>query len=203
MPKRTLLLIVVLILVTVGLVWLSVYTVPQPKAPTPTKKPAVVPFAKTTITLSSSPSAVTNELNLYSLDTQISTGDNKITAVQLEISYDPKALTNVDILPGDFLNDPIVLLKNVDEKNGRISYAIAIKMGQAAVSGNGSIAKIEFSPLEGSNLTTTSINFLPKTKVSAEGQSKSVLKSALGTIIDLVKLSPQTISSPSSLNTTE
>src|SRR4030067_2808404 len=135
MPKRTLLLIVVLIIVTVGLVWLSVYTVPQEKAPTVTKKPAVVPFAKTTITLSSSPSAVTNELNLYSLDTQISTGDNKITAVQLEISYDPKALTNVDILPGDFLNDPIVLLKNVDEKNGRISYAIAIKMGQAAVSG--------------------------------------------------------------------
>lgn len=187
MPKRTLLLIVVLILVTVGLVWLSVYTVPQQKPATVTKQPEIVPFAKTTITLSSSPSATTVP-NQYLLDAQIATADNKITAVQLELSYDPKALTKVDILPGDFIENPVVLLKDVDQKNGRISYTLGVKMGQPAVIGTGSIAKIQFSPLAGSNLTTTSINFLPKSKVSAESQSKSVLKSALGTIINLVSL---------------
>lgn len=198
MPKRTLILILVLIIVTIGLVWLSVYTIPSQKPPTVTKQPVVLPFAKTTITLSSSPTATLADPSIYILDTTISTQDNKVTAVQLELSYDPKAITNVDILPGTFLNDPVVLLKNIDEKNGRISYAIAIKMGGEAVSGSGSVAQVQFSPVKGSNLTTTSINFLPKTKVSAEGQTKSVLKSALGTIINLVELSSTDTSSPSS-----
>jgi len=198
MPKRTLALILVLIIVTIGLVWLSVYTIPSQKTPTVIKKPAVLPFAKTTITLSSSPTATLVDSSVYSLDTTISTEDNKVTAVQLELSYDPKAITNVDILPGTFLNDPVVLLKNIDEKNGRISYAIAIKMGGQAVSGSGNIAQVQFSPIKGSDLTTTAINFLPKTKVSAQGEAKSVLKSALGTIINLVELSSTDTSSPSS-----
>jgi len=200
MPKRTLILILVLILVTVGLVWLSVYTVPVQKPATITKTPTVLPFAKTTITLSSTPTTVSATPNLYSLDTQISTADNKVTAVQLELSYDPKAITNVDILPGTFIKDPVILLKNIDTKNGRISYAIAIKLGAQAVNGSGSIATIQFSPLPGSKLSSTAINFLPKSKVTALGQDKSVLKSALGTVINLVKLSPSTTSTPSSAN---
>jgi hypothetical protein len=200
MPKRTLILIIVLIVITVGLVWLSVYTVPGQKPSTVVKQPtAVLPFAKTTITLSSSPTATLTDPSIYSLDTKISTGDNKVTGVQLELSYDPKALTNVDVLPGTFFKDPVVLLKNIDDKNGRISYAIAIKMGQQSVSGSGTIAQIQFSPLPGSNLTTTSINFLPKSMVSAEGETKTVLKSALGTIVNLLKLNTTTNSSPSSI----
>jgi hypothetical protein len=197
MPKRTLILILVLIIVTVGLVWLSVYTVPGQKTTPIAKTPTVLPFAKTTITLSSSPTATFTNPDVYVLDSMISTEDNKITAVQLELSYDPKALTKVDILPGTFFKDPVVLLKNIDEKNGRISYAIAIKMGQQAVGGTGTIAQIQFSPLPGSNLTTTSISFLPKTKVSAQGEAKTVLKSALGTTIDLLKLTPTTTSTSS------
>jgi len=189
MPKRTLILILVLIIVTVGLVWLSVYTIPQEKVTAP-KPVAVAPtYAKTTLTLSSSPSAVP-ETSMYALNADVSTNGNKLTAIQMELSYDPKAITNVDVLPGTFFSDPVVLLKKVDQATGRISYAIAIKANQDAVNGKGTVAIIQFEPVKGSTLTTTSISFLPKSMVADEGQKSSVLKSALGTIINLSLLSP-------------
>jgi hypothetical protein len=188
MPKRTIILILVLILVTAGLVWLSVYTVPQEKTPI-VEKETTMDYAKTTITLSSTPSAISQIPLVYSLDTQISTEDNKITGAQLEISYDPKAITNVDILPGSFFTDPVILLKNIDEKNGRISFAIGTKMGQKPVSGKGVLAKLQFTSTPQSSITATTIDFLPKTMV-AGGEKKSVLKSALGTIVKLEESTP-------------
>jgi len=136
MPKRTLALIVVLILITVGLVWLSVYTQPQPKTQVVQKQTLKLPPAVTTIALSSTPDFAATSSS-YSLDVKISSGENKVTAVQLEMSYDPKAINVTDILPGTFLNNPIVLLKKIDEQNGRVSYAVAIKPGDETISGNG------------------------------------------------------------------
>ena len=190
MPKRTLALIVVLILITVGLVWLSVYTQPQPKTQVVQKQTLKLPPAVTTIALSSTPDFAATSSS-YSLDVKISSGENKVTAVQLEMSYDPKAINVTDILPGTFLNNPIVLLKKIDEQNGRVSYAVAIKPGDEIISGNGTIAKLVFKPVLGSKLATTEINFLPTTEVAAAGNAKSSLKSALGTTINLSTLGQQ------------
>jgi hypothetical protein len=195
MPKRTIILILVLVIVTAGLVWLSVYSAPQKQQPSEKQKPAEIAYAKTTITLSSTPTAT--EEGTYVLDAAIASNENKITGVQLEISYDPKVVSAVDVLPGNYIKEPVELLKNIDEKNGRISYAIAIKMGQKAVAGSGVIARLEFKPVEGTTVTSTSINFLPKSKVSGEGEAKSVLKSAIGSIIDLTKLTTIEETSPS------
>jgi len=96
---------------------------------------------------------------MYALNADVSTNGNKLTAIQMELSYDPKAITNVDVLPGTFFSDPVVLLKKVDQATGRISYAIAIKANQDAVSGKGTVAIIQFEPVKGSTLTTTSISF--------------------------------------------
>jgi hypothetical protein len=196
MPKRTVILILVLVIITAGLVWLSVYTVPTQKPAENKISTQQANFAKTSITLSSSPVLVEN--TTYSLDTKISTSENKIIAAQLEISYDPKAIAVSDIVPGDFIKSPVELLKNIDEKNGRISYALGIKMGEKGVAGTGTIAKIMFVPVSGSTLKTTSIDFLPKSKISAEGTyNKSVLKSTVGAVIDLLKLGTVTTSTPS------
>jgi hypothetical protein len=192
MTKKTLLIILVLVLATIGLVWLSIYTVPLQGPQSLTKQPTIPPFAKTTLSFSSS--TATGISNQYLMYVIVSTSTNKITGVQLELSYDPKALINVDILPGDFISDPVVLFKKIDEKVGRISYTLAIKMGQAAASGSGNIAKIQFSPIAGSKAATTAMRFLPKTKVSAEGELQSVLKSASATVINLQTLSSTTTS---------
>lgn len=190
MPKKTLALITILALVTVGLVGLAVYSnAPQiTKIPNITNPKATNPSLQTTLALSSAVEA--NKENI-----QISTGTNKVTAVQLELSYDPKFLTNVDIAPGSFFNDPAVLLKKIDPETGTISLALGLGMGQKAISGTGTVAVLTFTPVAGQS-GETAVNFLPKTQVTAQGYAQSVLKSITGSTISLTSASA-TLSSPS------
>lgn len=111
----------------------------------------------------------------YSMPVNISTGKNKVTAVQLELQYDPKILTNMAITSGPFFTKSDVLLNKIDTENGRISYAIIIGLTDEGVVGDGVVVNLTFST---SALVPakTKITFLSKTKVTAEGISESVLK---------------------------
>jgi|SRR5665811_128802 len=181
MPKRTLALIIFLVVATIGLVLLSVYNKPSEPGEETVKTPAAPTYAQTTITLSNP--VESSASGMYQTDVNVSTGSNKVTAVQLELSYNPKELLNVEIVPGAFFTDPVILLKKVDEITGRISLAIGIQLGGTAVSGTGTVALISFKPNAG--VTSSSINFINKTKVSAESELKSVLKSTTGTTFNL------------------
>jgi hypothetical protein len=178
MPKRTLALIIFLIAATVGLVTLSVYTKPVEKVTTPITTSTIPLYVQTTITLSDAITSASTFSGQFQTEATISTGTNKVTAVQLELSYDPKALSNVVITPGTFIKNPTVLLKKVDPKLGRISLAMGISLEGSGASGSGQIATITFTPNEG--YKTTEIKFLPTTQVTAEETSKSVLKAATG-----------------------
>lgn len=180
MPKRTLTLIIFLVVATVGLVVLSVYNKPKESGET-VKTPTAPTYAQTTITLSNPVESSTS--GMYETNVEISTGSNKTTAVQLELSYNPKELLNVEITPGEFFTDPVVLLRKVDEVTGRISLAIGIEPVGEAVSGTGIVASISFELNSG--ITSSSINFIDKTQVSAESELKSVLKSATGVTFNL------------------
>ncbi len=136
-------------------------------------------------TLSLLPNPLTISSSSASVDVSIDTKTNKVTAVQLEISYDPKQLTNVNIAApksGGFFDNPIVLLKKIDEKKGLISFALAISPSQAAKQGTGNVATITFTSLI-TPVGQTEIKVLPETLVTAEGVSSSVLKSSTGTTI--------------------
>lgn len=143
----------------------------------PTKAPNVA-FT----TLSIIPNPLTISTPSASVDVSIDTKTNKVTAVQLEISYDPKALTNVDIAPGTFFDNPIVLVKKIDQQEGRITFALAISPSQTAKMGTGNVAMITFTSLI-TPVGKTEIKVLPETLVTAEGVSSSVLKSSSGTTI--------------------
>lgn len=193
MPKRTLALIIFLVAATIGLVLLSVYN--KPEGPSETvKTPAAPAYAQTTITLSNP--VESSRSGTYQSNVTVNTGSNKVTAVQLELSYNPDELLNVDIVPGTFFTDPVVLLKRVDEVTGRISLAIAIQPSGTAVNGAGTVASITFKPNTG--VTSSSINFIDKTQVTAESELKSVLKSTTGVTFNIVLpteiLRPQTAS---------
>jgi hypothetical protein len=177
MAKKTFILILLLVAITIGL--LAVALLPgikssMVKTPTTTQD---LNFAQTELSLSTPVSATPNN---YSTDVLISSGNNKTTAVQLEISYDPKVLTNVDIKPSTFFNSPVILLKNIDTVNGRISYALAYDPSQTAVGGNGTVATITFSTIAGTTTTQTTIDFEPKTAATAIGYAESVLKQTTG-----------------------
>jgi hypothetical protein len=180
MPKKTLILIVLLVIVTIGL--LVIALMPNLKTSAPVK-PAPVSSVPAYLQTELAFSTPVNTLNTYSTDVLISSGSNKTTAVQLEISYDPKVLTNVDIVPGSFFTTPVVLLKKIDTVNGRISYALGISPSQKPTSGNGTVATITFSPVATTTATQTPIIFEPKTEATAVGYAPSVLKQTTNVIV--------------------
>jgi len=182
MPHKTILLFLLLLVITMGL--LAIALIPNVKNLT-VAKPTPVPsltYAQTNLSVST---PVSTALNSYSTDVLISTGSNKITAAQLEISYDPTVLTNVTIEPGPFFTTPVVLLKKIDTVNGKISYALSINPSQKPISGSGTVATVTFSTISGAAAMQTPINFEPKTAVTAVGYAQSVLKQANGVIFTL------------------
>lgn len=183
MSKKTIGLIIALFLVTLLLLALAIFPVTQKTSVSITPTPTVNSSAQTVLAFAppvATKSAVASGSASYSMDANILTGKNKVNAVQIELSYDPQTLLNVDIKPGDFFIDPVVLLKNIDKTTGRISYALAAPLGTNGKSGTGTIATLTFNSIKN---TPTTIKFLPKTQVAAEGIQQSVLKSTLDTTI--------------------
>lgn len=187
MPKQTTLLILVLAIVTGILVFLALKNQtfkPSPKtqvlAPTqkPVEKTARVFFSPANVDLSNL-SASSNS----TVDIMVDSGGADIAGVQAELSYDPKALTNIKLIPtldatGFFGTGATVLFNEVKQDTGRISYAVAITQGQGAKKGVGKIATLSFQKIAGSAVAATSVTFLDKTLVTKLGVNESALKEA-------------------------
>ena len=135
--------------------------------------------AHTSLEFASEP-RIASPSGTYEIDLNINTGSDKVNLTQLEMSYNPKQLTRVDIKPGTFINNPVVIQKNVDAENGRIKFWLGTNPNQTGSSGNGTLATISFVKI-GSG--SAKIIFLPKTSVNADGSSESVLKNMTPAII--------------------
>lgn len=180
MSKKTLILILILLFITSGL--LVAAFVPNKPGVTsttiapPLTSPIPTPTSAAQTVLSFSPNPLVIASRSGSLNLAIDTGKNNVTAVQLELLYDPKNLTNVAVLPGTFFEDPITLIKNVDSKIGKITYVLATAPNSKAQTGKGTIAQLNFDTTLVSGQKTT-ITFSKKTLVTAEKIPTSVLKS--------------------------
>ena len=186
MSRRTLILIVVLIGITAILLAIAL-TPKQAPVPSVQKPTPGISYAQTTLRINNTPTAVnstSSAVPVYSTDVTITTGNNKVNAVQLELSFDVAHLYNVDIKPGPLFQNSVELLKKVDNQKGTISYALAGGIGQKGVTGGGTVAVITFSQ-KGKPGDLARINFLPKTLVTAQGIDKSVLKTAVGATFEV------------------
>lgn len=199
MSKKTLALILGLIILTLVLLGVALLPILRQNqttepVPTPTSRKTTLsptPPAFTTITLSPNPVtlAQTGTVNVI-----VDTGGNSLTAVQLEIAYDPTYLTNVSIQPGTFFPNPVQLLNTVDDQTGRVTYALGITPAQTPISGSGTVATIMFQRTLSAPAGQTQLDLLPKTLVTQQGSGASVLKATTGTTIIIAEDS--TISSP-------
>lgn len=190
LSRKTLALISSLIIVLVALFVLSFSTQNQTNRKTGTdQQPTPTPVAQTVIKLSPNPVLLSEE-NSGSVEVLMDTSENEVTAVQLEILYDPDVLTNVTIKPGTFFTSPVPLLNTIDRTEGRISYALAVTPAQAPLKGSGTVAIIEFRKNPASTITTTELELLPRTLVAAKGIGPSVLRQALGTTVSLTESTP-------------
>lgn len=183
-PRKTLALISSLVIVLVALFVLSLSAPKQPNSTTSQTEPEEAPVAQTTIKMIPNPLALSGANNGV-IEVQMDTASNEVTAVQLEILYDPEVLKDVVIKPGTFFTSPVPLLNTIDRNEGRMSYALAITPAQAPLKGSGTIATISFTKNPSSNLTETTLKLLPRTLVAAKGVGPSVLKEATGTTIQL------------------
>lgn len=197
MSKKTLALIITLLILTIVLVVVAIYTRETPLTQTSeqtsqedqttdaTPTPSV---AQTTLALSPNPvypntTGTTSATTVY---VNIDTGTNEVSAVQLEIQYDPTVLTNMRVMPGDFFQNPNVLpIGGVDPQNGRITYAIGPGNIRQSQSGTGTVAVLQFVPRATAGITESEITLLESSLVTQLGQAESVLKERKSTRVVL------------------
>lgn len=185
MSKRTLFLILALLLL-VGVLLVVAFSVNQTK-PTPTPQVSLppqtspTPVAQTVLSMTPNPLTVSPQ-SPSSVNIDIATGSNNVTAVQLELTFDPTVVSNVSISGGTFFANAIELIKKIDQKEGTITYALGISPNDTAKSGTGTVATITFTAT-GTVGTQSPMTFSEKTLVTASGASSSILKSTTGTVV--------------------
>lgn len=186
MPKRTLTLIIALVLVAAGLVFLALSTLqPQQPLTNGSLSPTPIPYAHTMLTMLPNPVISAANTNTQ-IAVMINSNGDKVSAAQLELAFDPTTLTVIDIVPATtdpFFSRTTQLLKVIDQRNGKASYAITPGASEKAKAGSGTLAVItvRLSP----TARTATLNFLPSTLVTATGVNPSVLVKATGTTITL------------------
>lgn len=186
MPRKTLALIFGLVLVTIILFIVALRSNNNPPAPEPSPLPSIQTQISPTVPANSiltlAPNPVTVEPGQEGrVSVNIDTSDNEVTAVQLEIAYDPNFITNVKVVPGALFENPVLLINKNNVKEGRYTYAYGIMPNRPTVQGVGEVATITFTAVNKNGQSQMAL--LPTTLVTARGISESVLKSASGTLI--------------------
>lgn len=188
MPKKTLALITGLVLVTVVLFVVALRAGQQqnaPSTPQPTQaaqEPEPTTPAFTVLNLAPNPLTVAPGQQ-GKVDVTIDTDQNDVTAVQLELGYDPNVITNVKVTSGTLIANPAVLIDKNDPTQGRYTYAFGITPNGTPVKGTGVVATVTFTARANAVGKDTQLGLLPTTLVTARGVANSVMKSANGTVI--------------------
>lgn len=138
-----------------------------------------------TVTLSLPPTISANSGTDSTVDIMIDTGGAKVTAVQVELTYDQSKISTPTLTQGDFLADKLGTPKI---KDGFISFIYVVPLQSDGKSGTGRIATLKFKA-QGSD---SQISFTSKTMVAAVGTNSNVLQSATGTNIVLASSTTST-----------
>lgn len=174
LPKRTTFFIAALALITVFLLYLAITQYPAGvKKTSVTPKPTPTPVAQTILSLELQPA--TSSSRMRTVDVHIDSGGNEVTAVQLELSFDPAAFSTVTATPASFFANPDVLFKDLNMKTGNLTYALGITPTQQPVKGSGTVIELQFVPAASASGSTI-VKILPKSLVTAKGVVQSVLK---------------------------
>ena len=176
MSRKTILLIILLTVITTGLLILAIASQKEEIEQLSTTSPTVSPTPNEAILSLSQSNQTTKTDGTKQVDLWIDTGKNKVTAIQMELAYDPNVLSDIKVVPAFFIENPVILFNQVDTKNGRVSFAVGISSPDKTLSGKGIIATINYRVLPSAKADNTTLHFLSKTGVSAEGIKGTVLK---------------------------
>jgi hypothetical protein len=187
MPKKTLALISGLVVVTIVLFIIALRAGQQssaPSIPQNTTPPTPMVPAHTVLQVGPNPLEVAPG-QVGHADITMDTSDNNVTAVQLEIGYDPRIISNVKVTTGTMFTNPVVLIDKNNPTTGRYTYAFGITPNAQAIKGTGVVATVTFTPLYGAAGKEMQLGLLPTSLVTARGVAQSVLKSTSGTVLTI------------------
>jgi cohesin domain-containing protein len=187
MPKKTLALISGLVVVTIVLFVIALRAGEQQQAPSippPSQLAHQTPPvpAHTVLELGPNPLTVAPG-GQGSVSVNINTSDNDVTAVQLELGYDPHVISNVKVTSGPLFTSPVVLIDKNNPVTGRYTYAFGITPSAQPIKGTGVVANITFTTNPSAAGKSIQIGLLPTSLVTARGVAQSVLKSSTGTTL--------------------
>ena len=147
--------------------------------------PTAAPNAQTTLSISPEFLKLTNT-SAQNIRIMVDTGENSISQAQIEISYDPKALTVTAVNNGSFFPGVQPVVNKIDQRRGRIEFAVSLPENQEGIKGTGQLAGISFVPGPEASLSgQTRFTFLPKSSVRGHSDTASLLMSTKGILIDL------------------
>ena len=115
----------------------------------------------------------------------IDTSVDNVTAIQLELGYDPNILSNVKIVPGPFFKSPQVIYEKNDPIKGRYTYMYGITPSGQPLKGTGVVATITFTVKAGTAGKQTQLGLLPESLVTARGVADSVLLKSNGALLNV------------------
>lgn len=204
LPRKTTILIVVLAIVTALLIFLAVTNEttqqilitdePQQAIPSETviEPYATLNFSTPVLNVANSPTAT------QSVDIILDTVGKGVFGAQIELQYDPSLLLNMSVNPTPFSifnTGATILINEVNQTQGRISYAVVLNPNEQEINGKGPIATLTFTPNRANAIPRTEISFLPKSAVTTIAGSGSILKTTTPLSIILNNITPT--SSPS------
>jgi hypothetical protein len=106
----------------------------------------------------------------------IASGSLAVTAAQVELSYDPSAISTPTLTQGDFLTEK---LGNPKIQNGKINFVYSMPMQGTPKSGIGKLVTLTFKMLK----DNATIAFTENTMIAASGLTSNALTSATGATI--------------------
>lgn len=181
---KKLLIVIFVVLIILSIIILFVFTRESKNnqaSITPT--PTINKNATSTLKLSPNPALVSTGSG--TIQVVLTPNNNKVTAVQLEILFNPQVVNITEVNKGTLAQNPIVLLNNIDSQKGLITYALGIAPNQSPITQSGTIAEISFTLIDQDKQAV--LSFAPTTQITAVGENGSVLKSSSGTEIRIVE----------------
>lgn len=179
--NKTLLLVVGLIILTVILLVITL-TVKRSSLPSFSNDEAanMQNIAHTTVTISDDV-RVASTAGTYQTDVIVEPNGNKVTGIQLDLTYDPAVITVTDIQPGSFFANPTVLDKTIDTNTGKVSFTVGTSFGTDPITENGPAAILTFKKVGEGNVV---INVAPSTLVTDSRYPQSVLDTSVSADIE-------------------
>lgn len=184
MPRKTLFLLVGLILVTIVLFIVALQTGNKQSLKTEQANVQATPtpdVARTVLSMSPEVALVPSG-RTGSVDVMIDTSDNEVTGVQLELLYDPTMLSNVKVVAGPLVPNPLVLTDKNSPSTGTYTFAYGVPLNQPTITGKGVVATITFTA-RGVAGKQSQIIMQPTSIVTATGVSGTVLKEGTGATV--------------------